>query len=73
MGDEELGRECAPAATPAFHLWLGASLTGAKRASLERLIEVGRELALWEAGVGPKPAGVIVCGPKQIRKAGADV
>ena len=41
-----------------------------KRAVMVRLIEVGREANLWTAGLGPKPAGAILCGPKQIRKAG---
>ena len=60
MTDEELGRECAPSECPAYHLWLGASLKEGKRASLERLISVSRELQLWEAGFGPLPSGVIV-------------
>lgn len=70
MGDEELGAELAPDLCPAAQLWIGASLVGAKRAGYERLIAVGRELQLWEAGLGPKPAAIIVCGPKQIRRAG---
>lgn len=32
-----------------------------RRASLERLDAVATELNLWSLGLGPKPAGVIVC------------
>lgn len=46
------------------------TLTPEKRAAYERMAEVCDEIALWEAGVGPKPLGVILCGPKQIRRAG---
>lgn len=70
MTDDELGTELWPEGSPELQRKLGASMTGSKRASYERLITVGRELALWEAGVGPKPAGVIACGPRQIRRAG---
>jgi hypothetical protein len=64
MGDEELGRECMPLACPAAHLWCGALIQEPTRAGLVRLIKVGRELALYEAGVGPAPKGVILCGPR---------
>lgn len=35
-------------------------LSAEKRADLERLVRTGRELDLYEAGLGPVPAGVIV-------------
>ncbi len=70
MTNEELGRELWPGGCPARDLWFGASIPEPKRSGMVRLIEVGRELALWQAGAGPKPSGVIVCGPRQIRRAG---
>lgn len=45
------------------------ALTPRKRAAYERMAEVCDEIDLWQAGVGPKPSGVILCGPKQIRGA----
>jgi len=46
-----------------------ATATPERRAVYERMVEVVNEIDLWEAGVGPKPTGVIICGPKQIRSA----
>ena len=40
-----------------------AKLDPKKRASYERMAKVTMELQLWEAGLGPKPKGVIVCRP----------
>ena len=34
-----------------------------KRDAYERLHQIEIELNLWQAGVGPKPTGVIVCQP----------
>jgi hypothetical protein len=43
--------------------WPGAiaRLDPKKRAAYERMAQVEMELNLWAAGLGPKPAGVIVC------------
>lgn len=38
-----------------------AGLAPEKRAVFERMSRVTIELQLWEAGLGPKPSGVIVC------------
>lgn len=38
-----------------------AKLDPIKRATYERMSEVTIELNLWQAGLGPKPTGVIVC------------
>lgn len=38
-----------------------ASLAPEKRAAYERMAQVEFELKLWQAGIGPKPRGVIVC------------
>ncbi|HKT54519.1 MAG TPA: hypothetical protein VJP88_08700 [Caulobacteraceae bacterium] len=47
-------------------------LTPGMRATCERLIQVGDQANLYMAGLGPKPAGVILCGPRQIRGAGRE-
>ena len=51
---------------PAGGLRIVEAMTPAKRAAVERLIAVSDELVLWEAGVGPKPEGVIVCGEREV-------
>lgn len=56
--------------TPAEGSTVIPRLTPERRAVYERMAEVCDEIHMWEAGVGPKPTGVILCGPKQIRKAG---
>lgn len=38
-----------------------ARLPPQKRASFERMAAVCVELDLWQAGLGPRPANVIVC------------
>lgn len=43
-------------------------LTPEKRAAYEALHVKYVEIMLWEQGVSPLPAGVIVCGPRQIRR-----
>jgi hypothetical protein len=60
MTDAALGRALAPDANPGVQLRLVQAL-GDRRGVYERLIEVSDEIGLWEAGVGPKPIGVIVC------------
>jgi hypothetical protein len=47
-------------------------LTPERRAGFEHMASIYAEIQLWEASVGPKPAGVFLCGPKQIRRAGRD-
>ena len=59
LSDAELGAELCPD-NPAQGAIVAARLTPEKRAGYERLIAVGRDLQLWEAGLGPMPAGVIV-------------
>ena len=67
MTDAELGAELYPAGTPEEQLRLATSLTPERRATLERMVDVGRELALYEVGLAPKPKGVIVCAPSRRR------
>lgn len=38
-----------------------AKLDPKKRAAYERMADVCVEIDLWQAGLGPKPANVIVC------------
>jgi hypothetical protein len=38
-----------------------ARLDPERRATYERMYEATIELQLWEDGLGPKPAGIIVC------------
>lgn len=45
-----------------------ATTTPENRATYERMAQVETELHLWQLGVGPKPQGVIVCGPRQVRR-----
>lgn len=66
MTDEELAAARCPD-DAATGLRIVATFTPEKRATYERLVTLGDEINLWSAGVGPKPAGVIVCGPRQIR------
>ena len=47
-----------------------ANITPAKRAVYEKMRQVETELHLWQQGVGPKPEGVIICGPRQVRSRG---
>lgn len=63
MTDEEL----------ADHLNIPVELVprlGEKRAAYENLVRVGFEIDLWEAGLGPKPQGVIVCHDRHASRSG---
>lgn len=44
-----------------------ANLDPERRATFERMHDVENELALWKAGVGQKPAGVIVCRERRMQ------
>jgi len=41
-----------------------------KRATYERMAEIEFEVSLYQSGLGEKPKGVIMCGPKQIKQRG---
>lgn len=58
------------ALTPEEAAIIFAKITPEKRAVWERMAEVYGEIVLWEAGVGRKPSGVILCGKQQVRGAG---
>lgn len=69
MTDEELGRELMPD-QPEAGAKVAAAMDPLKRATYERLVTLGDEINLWQAGLAPKPTSAIICGPKQIRRAG---
>jgi hypothetical protein len=69
MTDEELGRELCPD-EPGVGAKIAAAMDPLKRATYERLVTLGDEVNLWQAGLGPKPTGAIICGPRQVRRAG---
>lgn len=69
MTDEQLGRELCPD-DPELGARVAAEMALDRRAVCERMIEVADEANLRQAGLGPKPKGVILCGPKQIKRAG---
>lgn len=71
MKDEEMAIFVCPD-NPCLGLQIVATLPSTKRALFERMGELEGEIALWSAGLGPKPTGVILCGPKQIRGAGVE-
>lgn len=39
-----------------------ASITPEKRALYEKMASLESEVSLWQAGLAPKPTGVIICG-----------
>lgn len=43
-------------------------LTGSQRAAYEHMAKVESELLAWQAGMGPKPAGVIVTYERKRRR-----
>jgi len=62
MTDDELMeflgiKRLAPKAAPIM-----ATITPEKRALYDRMANLETEVALWQEGLGPKPAGVIICG-----------
>jgi hypothetical protein len=68
MSDEDLAKFLGLAPD---EVWCLRKLAPDKRAAYERMAEVYDEIVLWEAGVGKKPSGVILCGKRQVRGAGA--
>jgi hypothetical protein len=45
-----------------------AKLDPAKRASYERMADVCHELALYDAGLGPRPVGVLIDSDRSTRR-----
>lgn len=70
MSDEEMATYICPD-DHAIGLMAVRSMTPQRRATIERMAELEGEIVLWQAGVGKKPSGVIVCGRREIKMAGA--
>ena len=60
MTDLELAKFLGIADDPRWPAAI-AGLSPEKRAWFEQLADVDRKLRLYELGLGPKPAGVILC------------
>lgn len=67
MSDEELGEYLAPDETPELRSKLVASLSKKSRATYEAMHKAEGDIMLWQAGLGPRPGNVIICGEKEIR------
>lgn len=68
MSDEEMAAYICPD-DPVLGLKAVAAMTPTRRATIERMAEVEGEISLWQAGIGKKPSGVIICGRKEVRGA----
>jgi hypothetical protein len=66
MDDAELARFLGIENEPKRDAMIAAS--AGKRAAFERMAEVENELALWVAGAGPKPRGVLVDTERSVKR-----
>ena len=60
MTDDELATFCGLAADDPLRGKFITTLTPEKRALFERMANVEIEVDLWQAGLGPKPVGVLI-------------
>jgi len=60
MNDQQLAAFLGIAGDPDEHKFI-ARITPEQRATYERMKIVEEDIELWQAGVGPKPTGVILC------------
>jgi hypothetical protein len=60
MTDEELATFCGLNAEDPLRGKFIQSLSPGKRALFERMASVEMEVELWQAGLGPKPTGVLI-------------
>jgi len=60
MTDGELAIYLGIADHPKWPQYI-ANMNQAQRATYERMHEVEFDIALWQAGIGPKPTSVILC------------
>jgi hypothetical protein len=60
MTDDEIATYCGVAADDPLRPKFIATLTPQKRALFDRMKQVEIEAALWVAGLGPKPQGVLI-------------
>lgn len=66
MSDEELAAFLGIAGHPKRHAVI-AALSPAKRALFDRMAGLEMEVELWQAGLGPKPTGVLIDTERTIR------
>lgn len=64
MTDEHLAEFLGIANEPKAQKFIDG-LSAEKRATFEKMHQVTMELNLWQAGLGPKPTGVLVDGPRR--------
>jgi hypothetical protein len=60
MNDQQLAAYLGIAGDPIEHVFI-ARLSPEQRATYERMKTLEEDIKLWQAGVGPKPTGVILC------------
>jgi hypothetical protein len=60
MTEEELAAFCGVKPDDPLRDKFVRSLSPAKRALFERMATVEMEVELWQAGLGPKPTGVLI-------------
>lgn len=60
MTDAELAVYLGIADLPRWP-WYIANMNPAQRETYERMYQIEFDIALWQAGIGPKPTGVILC------------
>jgi hypothetical protein len=66
MNDTELAEYLG--LTPAEALIVLPKLTPERRALYDRMKQVEMEAALWQAGLGPKPKGVLIDTERDMRR-----
>lgn len=54
--------------TPAEAVIVLPKITPEQRAAISRMRKAEADISLWMAGVGPKPPGVLVDGPRRRRR-----
>lgn len=60
MTDAELATFCGLAPDDPLRAKFIATLSPERRALFERMASLETEIALWQEGLGPKPAGVLL-------------
>lgn len=68
MNDDQLAEYLGIAADHPMKTTVIKSLSPAKRACFERMAQVETELQLWQDGLGPKPAGVLIDTERSTRR-----
>lgn len=68
MTDDEMATFCGLAQDDQLRAKFAATLTPEKRALFERMANLEMEGNLWTAGLGPKPAGVLLDTERDIKR-----